>query len=140
MSLMTQIAILWPMCALAALTFVVLLVVPYQRFTAAFAGKVRSEDFLFGESVQVPPEVGIANRNYMNLLEIPVLFYVVCLALFAARLADPFDVRLAWIYVALRALHSIVHLTYNNVFHRMTLFAASNVVLLLLWVRLMSGL
>jgi hypothetical protein len=108
---MTQTAILWPMCALAALTFVVLLVIPYQRFTAAFAGKVKAEDFRFGESTQVPTQVSVPNRNYMNLLEIPVLFYVVCLTLFAARLVDSLDVTLAWIYVAFRAAHSIVHLT-----------------------------
>jgi hypothetical protein len=137
---MTQTAILWPMCALAALTFVVLLVIPYQRFTAAFAGKVKAEDFRFGEATQVPAQVSVPNRNYMNLLEIPVLFYVVCLTLFAARFVDSLDVTLAWIYVGLRAAHSIVHLTYNNVFHRLLLFAASNVVLLLMWIRLISGL
>jgi len=42
---------------------------------------------------------------------------------------------LAWGYVALRIAHSAIHLTYNNVFHRLSAFAASNVLLVALWVR-----
>jgi hypothetical protein len=30
----------------------------------------------------VPPAVSIPNRNYMNLLELPMLFYVVCIVLY----------------------------------------------------------
>lgn len=133
---MTQTSILWPMCALAGLTLFVLLCIPYRRFRAAFAGRVKRDDFKFGESSNVPPEVTIPNRNYMNLLEIPLLFYIACLTLFASRLVDPVMVTLAWIYVGLRASHSLVHLTYNNVFHRLSLFAASNGVLVVLWIRL----
>jgi hypothetical protein len=39
----------------------------------------------------------------------------------------------AWAYVRLRALHSAIHLTYNNVVHRLTAFALSNVVLAVFW-------
>lgn len=41
---------------------------------------------------------------------------------------------LAWAYVALRVIHTLIHLTYNNVLHRLTAFAASNGVLGTLWV------
>lgn len=47
---------------------------------------------------------------------------------------------LAWLYVALRAAHSVVHLSYNNVYHRLAVYAASTVVLLVLWVRLVMAL
>ncbi|MBA3810530.1 MAG: hypothetical protein H0X27_02580, partial [Caulobacteraceae bacterium] len=40
---------------------------------------------------------------------------------------------MAWAYVALRAVHSAVHLTYNNVIHRLSAFALSSVVLGALW-------
>jgi hypothetical protein len=32
--------------------------------------------------------------------------------------------------------HSVVHLTYNNVFHRLTVYAASNVALAAMWIAL----
>ena len=40
---MNPTAILWPVGALALLTFAVLLVVPYRRFRAGFARQVRVE-------------------------------------------------------------------------------------------------
>jgi hypothetical protein len=44
---------------------------------------------------------------------------------------------LAWTYVALRLGHSLVHLSYNNVLHRLVLFAVSNIVVaVMLWVQL----
>jgi len=53
------------------------------------------------------------------------------------RGTSTFDgLALAWAYVACRALHSLIHLTYNNVLHRLAAFAASNVVLLVIWIRL----
>jgi hypothetical protein len=127
--------ILYPVVALAALTFVVALLIPMARFRAAARGQVSAKDFRYGESAGVPGEVSLPNRNFMNLLELPVLFYIVCIAIYVTRAVDPLAVYGAWAYVALRAAHSVVHLTYNNVFHRLTVYAASNVVLVALWVR-----
>jgi hypothetical protein len=123
------------MVALAALTFGVLLLIPFARFRAAARGQVTARDFRYGESANVPGEVSLPKRNLMNLLELPVLFYVACLAFYVTNMADATAVSLAWAYVALRAVHSVIHLTYNNVFHRLTAYAASNVVLVVLWVR-----
>ncbi len=129
---------LLPMGALAALTFIVLNLIPFHRFRAAFAGHVEAEDFRYGESGRVPGSVSIPNRNYMNLLEMPMLFYAVGTLSYVTAHVDAIAVALAWAYVAVRALHSLVHLTYNNVFHRLTLFALSNLVLAGLWVLLFA--
>jgi hypothetical protein len=126
--------ILFPMGALAFLTFIVLLFVPIRRFRAAFSGKVDANDFKYGESARVPADVSIPNRNYMNLTELPVLFYVACLMFYVTARVDINVLWLAWIYVALRALHSLIHLTYNNVMHRLSVFAISNFILIWLWV------
>lgn len=132
--------ILFPMLALVGLTFSVLLMIPVARFRAAFAGKVTANDFALGESARVPPETQLPNRNYMNLLELPVLFYVACLTLYVTKTADDTALIIAWVYVALRAVHSTIHLSYNNVFHRLAVFATSNVVLSVLWLRLLLAL
>ena len=122
------------MVALAGLTFVVLLLIPIARFRAAWRGQVTAADFCYGESPNVPGQVSLPNRNLMNLLELPVLFYVVCLAFYVTGKLDAAALYLAWAYVGLRAAHSVIHLTYNNVFHRLSAFAASNVVLVALWI------
>jgi hypothetical protein len=125
--------ILWPMGALAMLTFIVLSLIPVRRFRAAFAGKVTAHDFKLGESANVPPHVSLANRNYMNLLEFPQLFYVICLMLYVTDRVDIMFYQLAWAYVALRGVHSVIHITYNNVMHRLVIFAISNFVLIAMW-------
>lgn len=123
----------WPMRAMALLTFAVLLLIPFRRFRAAFAGRVKPDDFKLGESPAVPSDVAIPNRNYMNLLELPVLFYVAALMFVSAGRVDPLALCLAWAYVALRVIHSAIHLTYNNVIHRLSVFALSNMVLGVFW-------
>jgi len=122
------------MGALAFLTFTVLLFVPIRRFRASFAGLVGPDDFKLGESARVPGDVSIPNRNYMNLTELPVLFYIVCLMFYVTSRADENVLWLAWSYVVLRALHSLIHMTYNNVIHRMSVFAISNFILIWMWV------
>ncbi|MGH6909520.1 MAG: MAPEG family protein [Phenylobacterium sp.] len=131
---MPQEMIFAPMGALALLTFLVLGLIPFRRFRAAFAGEVGPDDFKFGESRRVPGHVSIPNRNYMNLLEVPMLFYVGGLMYYVAGRVDAVALAVAWTYVALRAVHSAIHVTYNNVFHRLTVFAISNVVLGVFWV------
>lgn len=128
--------ILYPMFALAALTATVLGLVPIRRVRAGQRGELQVDDFKYGESSAVPPRVSIPNRNYMNLLEFPLLAYVACLTAYVASDVTSLMVQTAWAYVAMRVVHSAIHLTYNGVAHRALVFGASNVVLIALWVQL----
>ncbi len=130
---MRQDLIFAPLGALALLTFTVLAFIPFRRFRASFAGQVGPDDFKYGESERVPGEVSIPNRNYMNLLELPVLFYVGGILYFVAGRVDAVALGLAWSYVALRAVHSAIHMSYNRVIHRVAAFALSNFVLMGFW-------
>ncbi|MBL8555760.1 MAG: MAPEG family protein [Phenylobacterium sp.] len=130
---MPQELIFPPMGAMALLTFIVLGFIPARRFRAAFAGRVTRDDFKFGESAAVPGDVSIPNRNFMNLLELPVLFYVAGLMYYVAGRLDQAALIVAWAYVALRVVHSAIHLTYNNVMHRLAVYAVSNAVLMAFW-------
>jgi hypothetical protein len=126
-------AIFYPMFALAAWTLVVLLLIPIARTRAARRREVVIDDFKYGESPTVPPAVSIPNRNYMNLLELPMLFYVVCIVLYVTAGASTTTIVLAWAFVVLRITHSLIHLSYNRVVHRLAAFTASNVALVVLW-------
>jgi len=137
---MEQVHIFFPMIALVGLTFVVLLLIPYVRFKAGFQGRLGRDDFKFGESPNVPSDVSLPNRNLMNLLEMPVLFYVACITLYVTQNVDGIALFLAWLYFGLRLCHSVVHITYNKIFHRFLVFAASNVVLAVIWARLFRDL
>jgi hypothetical protein len=75
----------------------------------------------------------------MNLLEIPILFYVLCLMMFMSDRVTPLQLNLAWVYVGLRAAHSLVHLTFNHVLMRLSIFALSNFVLMAMWLEFFFG-
>ncbi len=131
---MQQSSLFFPVLALAAWTGLVLLLMPLRRIRAALRRAVSPDDFRLGESAHVPPHVSLVNRNYMNLLEAPMLFYVVCILLFVTGGVSPGALGLAWAYVGLRVVHSLIHLSYNRVIHRLGVFALSNGALVALWV------
>lgn len=131
---MLNTTILLPMIALAALTFVVSFLIPLRRFNKKHA--LTQDDFAVGESTRVPIEVSLPNRNFANLFEAPVLFYPAVLAFYVTASADVIAVGLAWAYVALRTLHSIVHVTSNTVRFRALYYTFSMLVLMALWVLL----
>ena len=74
-----------------------------------------------------------AADNFRNLFELPVLFYA---ALFVAALTGqvtPITLALAWIFVALRVVHSAIHCGYNQVMHRFYAYVAGGFALFALW-------
>lgn len=129
-------AIFQPAAVLALWTLLVLFLIPFRRFRAAAAKRVTAEDFRFGESARVPADVSVPNRAWMNLLEAPVLFYVACMIWYAIGQVTDLVVAIAWTYVGLRIVHTLVHVTYNNVFHRLSVFALSNLALTVFWILL----
>ena len=120
-----------PALALMLWTLLVLVQVPIRRFSAYFFGRrVVADDFKYGESANVPADVSLPNRIFMNLVQVPVLFYALVLIAFVTTQVNPVTVGLAWLYVVLRFAHSLVYFTYNHVVHRFAVFTASNLVIL----------
>jgi hypothetical protein len=81
-----------------------------------------------------------AADNFRNLFEVPVLFYVLCAALVLTGGSTQGFVTGAWAYVALRALHSLIHVTYNRVVHRFLAYFASTLLLFGMWIALLPRL
>jgi hypothetical protein len=79
-----------------------------------------------------------AAENFRNLFEVPVLFYVLCAALVLTGGSTPGFVTAAWAYVALRTVHSLIHVTYNRVTHRFLVYVASTLLLFGTWAALIA--
>ena len=77
-----------------------------------------------------------ASDNFINLFEVPVLFYVLVLATIALGVADAWLPVLAWTFVGLRALHSLIHCSYNRVVHRFSAYALATACLFVYFGRL----
>ena len=128
---MTQ--ILLPCAALALLTMLVWVALYFERIKEMRARRIKPQALASARAVSQTLQNLNAADNFRNLFEVPVLFYVLCLALLVSQLANSFDLIAAWGFVVLRALHSLIHLTYNRVMHRFIAYAASTVLLWVWW-------
>jgi hypothetical protein len=87
-----------------------------------------------GALAALPPEVRWKGDNYNHLMEQPTLFYAVALTLALAG-GGGVDAGLAWAYVALRVVHSLVQATVNVILVRFAVFTVGSLVLLVMAVR-----
>lgn len=81
---------------------------------------------------KLPDQVQWKAHNYNHLHEAPTLFYAVAIVLAILGAGDGMNAFLGWIYVGLRMVHSLVHVTANKVMVRFVLFLLSSVVLIAL--------
>jgi hypothetical protein len=88
----------------------------------------------------LPDEVNWKAHNYNHLHEQPTIFYAITLVLVLMGQNAEINVYLAWGYVILRIVHSIVQSTVNKVKYRLPLFALSTLCLLGLTVHAGAGL
>jgi hypothetical protein len=134
--------ILAPVFVQVVLTLVVLFTLAGRRF-GAFKRKEVTGSISLREP-NWPERARQVEYNYQNQFELPVLFYVLAILSIITRHADVFFVLMAWLFVTLRVLHALVHVTINDLRARAGLFVASAIVLTIMWVvfivRMMLGL
>ncbi len=80
----------------------------------------------------LPPEAQWKAHNYNHLLAEPTLFYAVCIVLAMVGLGDGINLTIAWAYVGLRIVHSLIQATVNRVIYRFAVFALSSLCLIAL--------
>src|SRR5690349_7850192 len=84
---------------------------------------------------RLPAQVRWKADNYNHLMEQPTLFYAVALTLALIGEGVGLNAGLAWLYVALRIIHSLVQATVNIILLRFAIFMTASVVLLAMTVR-----
>lgn len=77
----------------------------------------------------IPDSVNWKAHNYAHLMEQPTLFYATVMILGVMGQGGGLNLQLAWAYVGLRILHSIVQATWNRVAVRFVIFCLSTVAL-----------
>lgn len=127
-------AMIYPMFALVVLTFVVGLGLGVARKMSVRRGEVKASFYRLMDQGEPPEYVQKLARNFSNLLEVPVLFYVIGTIAIATGMSNPLMSSLAWVYVFLRWVHSLIHITYNYPPHRFLAFLASGLVLMAMWI------
>jgi len=129
-----QYTIFAPLLAMILLTSIILIWMYKTRVKAMKINKINPQKIAdHASSMKLLKSVAGPADNFSNLFEAPVLFYVAILTIFVTQMGNTTLLAIAWIYVALRYLHSFIHVTYNNVLHRYKAYLASTVVLWLMW-------
>lgn len=130
--------ILAPLAALVLWSFVMWAWLYATRLPAMVKGRVEYDPQRPAEEFhsRLPASVRWKADNYNHLMEQPTLFYAVVLALHGVGAGTDFHILLAWIYVGLRVVHSLVQALVNIVVARFAIFMVASVVLLILAVRL----
>jgi hypothetical protein len=126
-----------PLVALVLWSFVMGAWLYATRIPALMKNRIIYDPYRPNEAfhAQLPAQVRWKADNYNNLMEQPTLFYAVALTLALLDAGTGLNVLLAWLYVALRVAHSLVHALINIVMLRFTVFIAASIVLLLLSLR-----
>ena len=123
---MRQTAIFWPMLAHVLLVYIVYLVMLMRRYGAVKSGEARVSQYKL-RSTEPASSVTVAN-NLINQFELPVLFHVLCLALFVTNGVNYLTLALMWLFIAARYVHG------NHVPHRTSVFFLGAGILLIAWI------
>jgi hypothetical protein len=129
--------ILYPVFAMFALVLGVFLRMAQVRFGAVSRGEMNPAFYKTYQGDEEPEHMRVVTRHFINLFEMPVLFYVVVILTYVSHQTGTWMTVLAWAYVASRYLHTWVHLTSNDVLTRFRVYLGSALVLATLWVSLL---
>ena len=132
---MLAISIIYPMSLLLLLTASVLFMMLFFRVKAVRSRKVSPRYFKLNKGAEIPDHLEAISQNFNNLLQLPVIFYVVCLLIISLNLNLEAFTIYTWSYVIFRYLHSFIHLTSNNIIHRLFFFTLSCITLIVMWIK-----
>ncbi len=127
-----------PVVALIAWSLIMLIWLYATRIPAMAKAKLKPGDATKAQ-MEALPVANVAN-NYNHLMEQPTLFYAVCFALqFLGQGDEPINIGLAWAYVALRVVHSLVQATVNVIIVRFFIFVLASLALIALTLHAAMG-
>lgn len=124
--------LLLPVVVLVAWTMVMWFWMYLTRIPAIFKMNLRLDpNAPRGEQMNsLPPSVRWKADNYNHLMEQPTIFYAVALVLAMIGEGDGINAYLAWLYVTLRFIHSLVQSIVNKIELRFAIFIFSSFALL----------
>ena len=129
---MTHNPLLGPVIALVAWSLVMLIWMAAARYPLLKGREI--PDGARGADLEraAPGQAHWPSHNYSHLMEQPTLFYAIVLSMVAMGFDMPINLWIAWAYVGLRIVHSLVQATVNRVSIRFPLFALSSLCLVAL--------
>ena len=128
--------ILYPLLAMFLLVCLVAATMLRRRVTFYKQNRVHPQKTATSSEMAAVMPDSRGPDNFRNLFELPIMFYVATLTIYAAGLVCIPQLILAWGYVVARYAHSFIHCTSNVVMHRFYAFLTSCVLLVCIWLML----
>ena len=127
--------ILAPVVALVAWTLLIMLWMLVSRFGEFRRLGIKPTTIPHGSrgvdlEGRADPVAQWKSHNYNHLMEQPTLFYAIALTLAAMGFGGGINAWLAWGYVGLRMVHSLIQCTANVVRYRLAIFALASLCLI----------
>ena len=123
---MDQTVIFNPFLAMMLLTLVVWIYMYVRRLSFIFSKRLDPKQMTPSELARLTPSrVSNPSDNLKNLFEMPTVFYAVVLHIYVTNKVDAVYVAAAWTFFLFRALHSVVHCTFNFIPLRFVLYVIS---------------
>jgi hypothetical protein len=129
---MTVRDVLLPLFVQVTLTFALLFWMAFLRTTAIASGATKTGDIALREPGWPAPVTQVANA-FHNQLELPMLFYVLTILAWDTHHAGTVFVALAWLFVLLRVIQAVIHVTDNHVRRRGLAYILGAIVLAIMW-------
>lgn len=130
-----MIEIIIPVFFQVILTFGLLFTLGILRYRSVSLRTVHPKDYvLMTGQDQWPVMIQRIGRSFHNQLEVPMLFYVLVVLILVTEVESSLLLSLAWAYVGLRYLHALIHIVYNKVIHRFSIYIVSCFLLIVMWV------
>lgn len=128
---MNQASIFTPFLGMMLLTLAVWLYMYYLRLSFLTREKIDPQRASTTREMLdiVPNRVNLPSENLINLFELPVLFYALCIYLYVTGQVTETYLVLAYVFFVFRAIHSAIHCTYNRVMHRFYAYSISSITL-----------
>ncbi len=130
---MTITTLYLPMIAMFCLTAIIGMSMARLRFKAVSSGDLDGHYYRLNRGAETPEYLAKVSNNFDNLMATPILFYIACIAITTSGFADIFNFTIAWLYVASRVAHSLIHTRSNHIMPRMRIFMISLALLTTLW-------
>lgn len=131
--------IFWPVIGQILLTMSMFFILAARKAKAVKSGKEDRAKAALDNKAWCDDVVKVSN-NIDNQFQTPVLFYVVCIALFALNGVSMISLILAWGYMLSRCVHAHIHIGSNYIPHRLPVFLLGCIMLLLLVICLIAKL
>lgn len=132
--------LVYPMFALVMLTLLVGISLFASRVSAFRKRQISHRYFECMEGESPTDWMKKSSRHFSNLFELPVMFYAGCITAMLLPATNVWILVWAWLFVAARGVHAVIHIGPNNPRYRMLAFMLGFFCVIAIWVEIVLSL